>query len=78
MLVAAGAFRLVFVFIAARLYDQAEETARTAAAALQPKAGQGDPQAMSLWGGLTPGLRRVPDLPSFMQYAVVGRYLRRL
>ena len=53
MLVAAGAFRLVFVFIAARLYDQAEETARTAAAALQPKAGQGDPQAMSLWGGLT-------------------------
>ncbi len=24
------------------------------------------------------GLRRVPDLPSFMQYAVVGRYLRRL
>ena len=25
-----------------------------------------------------PGLRRVPDLPSFMQYAVVGRYLRRL
>ena len=25
-----------------------------------------------------PGLRRVPDLPSFMQYAVVARYLRRL
>jgi predicted phosphodiesterase len=24
------------------------------------------------------GLRRVPDLPSFMQYAVVRRYLRRL
>ena len=53
MLVAAGAFRLVFVFIAARHYDQAEETARTAAAALWPKADQGDPQAMSLWGGLT-------------------------
>jgi len=53
MLVAAGAFRLAFVFIAARHYDQAEETARTAAAALWPKADQGDPQAMSLWGGLT-------------------------
>ena len=53
MLVAAGAFRLVFVFIAARRYDQAEETARTATAALWPKADQGDPQAMSLWGGLT-------------------------
>ena len=53
MLAAAGAFRLVFVFIAARHYDQAEETARTAAAALWPKADQGDPQAMSLWGGLT-------------------------
>jgi tetratricopeptide (TPR) repeat protein len=53
MLVAAGAFRLVFVFISARHYDQAEETARTAAEALQQMADQGDPQAMSLWGGLT-------------------------
>jgi transcriptional regulator with XRE-family HTH domain len=53
MLVAAGAFRLVFVFLAAHHYDQAEETARTAADALWPKADQGDPQAMSLWGGLT-------------------------
>jgi hypothetical protein len=53
MLVAAGAFRLVFVFITARHYDQAEETARTAADALQPMADQGNPQAMSLWGGLT-------------------------
>jgi transcriptional regulator with XRE-family HTH domain len=53
MLVAAGAFRLVFVFLAARHYDQAEETARTAADALQAKADDGDPQAMSLWGGLT-------------------------
>jgi hypothetical protein len=26
----------------------------------------------------TPGLRRVPDLPSFKQYVVAGRYLRRL
>ena len=31
LLVAAGAFRLVFVFLTARHYDQAEETARTAA-----------------------------------------------
>jgi transcriptional regulator with XRE-family HTH domain len=53
MLVAAGAFRLVFVFINARHYDQAEETARTAAEALWPVADHGDPQAMSLWGGLT-------------------------
>ena len=53
LLVAAGAFRLVFVFIAARHYDQAEETARTAAEALQRMADSGDPQAMSLWGGLT-------------------------
>src|ERR1700751_6129675 len=53
LLVAAGAFRLGFVFIAARHYDQAEETARTAAEALWPMAYQGNPQAMSLWGGLT-------------------------
>jgi len=53
MLVAAGAFRLVFVFLAARHYDQAEETARTAADALQPLASQDNPQAMSLWGALT-------------------------
>jgi transcriptional regulator with XRE-family HTH domain len=53
MLVAAGAFRLVFVFLAARHYDQAEETARTAADALHPVADHGDPQAMSLWGALT-------------------------
>ena len=53
MLVAAGAFRLVFVFLAARHYEQAEETARTAADALQQMADLGDPQAMSLWGALT-------------------------
>ena len=53
MLVAAGAFRLVLVFLAARHYDQAEETARTAAEALQARADEHDPQAMSLWGGLT-------------------------
>jgi tetratricopeptide (TPR) repeat protein len=53
MLVAAGAFRLVFVFVAARHYDQAEETARTAADALQARADKGEPEAMSLWGALT-------------------------
>jgi hypothetical protein len=53
MLVAAGAFRLVFVFLTARHYDQAEETARTAAEALWPKADEGDLEAMSLWGALT-------------------------
>jgi transcriptional regulator with XRE-family HTH domain len=53
MLVAAGAFRLVFVFLAARHYDQAEETARTAADALSSRADQGEPEAISLWGGLT-------------------------
>jgi transcriptional regulator with XRE-family HTH domain len=53
MLVAAGAFRLVFVFLAARHYDQAEETARTAADALKAVAEAGDSAAMSLWGGLT-------------------------
>ena len=51
LLVAAGAFRLVFVFIAARHYDQAGETARTAAAALWPKAGDRCQQA-AMGGGL--------------------------
>ena len=53
LLVAAGAFRLVFVFLAARHYDQAEETARTTADSLTRVASDGDPQATSLWGGLT-------------------------
>jgi tetratricopeptide (TPR) repeat protein len=53
MLVAAGAFRLVFVFMTARYYDQAEETARTAAEAVSQRAGESDPQAMSLRGALT-------------------------
>jgi transcriptional regulator with XRE-family HTH domain len=53
LLVAAGAYRLVFVFIAARHYGQAEETARTAADALRPMTEEGNPEAMSLWGGLT-------------------------
>jgi transcriptional regulator with XRE-family HTH domain/HPt (histidine-containing phosphotransfer) domain-containing protein len=53
MLVAAGAFRLVFVFMTARYYDQAEETARTAAEALGHRASESDPQARSLRGALT-------------------------
>src|SRR5215472_2946535 len=53
MLVAAGAFRLVLVFLAARHYDQAEETARTATDALQPRVDEGDPLAMALYGALT-------------------------
>jgi transcriptional regulator with XRE-family HTH domain len=53
MMVAAGAFRLVFVFLTARHYDQAEETARTAADALRLLADDGDARAMSLWGALT-------------------------
>jgi transcriptional regulator with XRE-family HTH domain len=53
LLVGAGAFRLVFVFLAARHYGQAEETARTAADALRRLADEGQPEAMALWGALT-------------------------
>lgn len=53
LLMAAGAFRLGFVFLGARHFDQAEETARTAADALWFMAEEGRPEAMSLWGGLT-------------------------
>ncbi len=53
LLVAAGAFRLVFVFLAARHYDQAEGTARTAVEALTARATAGDNAAMSLCGGFT-------------------------
>jgi hypothetical protein len=53
LLVAAGAYRLVFVFINARHYDQGEETARTATDALWHLADEGSAEAMSLWGGLT-------------------------
>jgi transcriptional regulator with XRE-family HTH domain len=53
LMMAAGAFRLGFVFIGARHVDQAEETARTAADALWFLADEGRPEAMSLWGGLT-------------------------
>jgi transcriptional regulator with XRE-family HTH domain len=53
LLVAAGAFRLVFVFIGARYFGQAEATAGTAADALRHLADSGTPQAMSLWGAVT-------------------------
>jgi transcriptional regulator with XRE-family HTH domain/tetratricopeptide (TPR) repeat protein len=53
LLVAAGAFRLGFVFMSARHFDQAEETARTAADALWHLADSATPEAMSLWGALT-------------------------
>jgi transcriptional regulator with XRE-family HTH domain len=53
LLVAAGAFRLVIVFLGARYYAQAEETSRTAADALWHIADGGTPEAMSMWGALT-------------------------
>ena len=53
LLVAAGAFRLGFVFMSARHYEQAEEAARTAAEALWHLADESTPEAMSLWGALT-------------------------
>jgi hypothetical protein len=53
LLVAAGAQRLASVFLGARHYWLAEETARTTVAALQELAGIGDPDAVALCGGLT-------------------------
>jgi hypothetical protein len=53
LLVAAGAQRLASVFLGARHYSLAEETARTTVAALQELAGIGDPDAVALCGGLT-------------------------
>lgn len=53
ILVAAGAYRLGFVFLGAKRLDQAEEITRTAAEALWPLVDQDHPEAMSLWGGLT-------------------------
>ncbi|MEV6980056.1 helix-turn-helix transcriptional regulator [Sphaerisporangium sp. NPDC051017] len=53
LLMAAGAYRLGFVFLGARHFDLVEETARTAAEALWFLAEEGKPEAMSLWGGLT-------------------------
>jgi transcriptional regulator with XRE-family HTH domain len=53
LLVAAGAFRLVIVFLGARYYAQAAEVSRTAADALWKLADGGTPEAKSMWGALT-------------------------
>ena len=53
LLVAAGAFRLVIVFLGARYYAQAAEVSRTAADALWHLADGGTPEANSMWGALT-------------------------
>jgi hypothetical protein len=53
LLVAAGAQRLASVFLGARYYSLAEETARTTVAALEELAEIGDPDAVALCGGLT-------------------------
>jgi transcriptional regulator with XRE-family HTH domain len=53
LLVAAGAFRLVIVFLGARYYLQAAEVCGTAADALWHVADDGPPEALSMWGALT-------------------------
>lgn len=53
LLAGAGAFRLVIVFLGARSYDQAGETAGTAADALEALAFNGTAEAKSIWGALT-------------------------
>ncbi len=63
LLVAAGAFRLVIVFLGARYYLQAAEVARTAADALWHSTDEGTPEAISMWGALT------------LQRAVIAAYL---
>ncbi|WP_344481556.1 helix-turn-helix transcriptional regulator [Nonomuraea monospora] len=53
LMMAAGIFRLGFVFLGARQFDQVEESARTAAEALGSLIDAGEVGAMSLQGGLT-------------------------
>jgi hypothetical protein len=53
LLVAAGAFRLIIVFLGARYYAQAEQTSRTAADALEPLASDSMVEAAAMWGALT-------------------------
>ncbi len=53
LLVAAGAERLTSVFLGAERYALAEETARSTVTALRELAGAGDPDAISVCGGLT-------------------------
>lgn len=52
LLMAEGAFRLAIVFQGARRFDLVQQTARTAAAALDDLATQGEPAAVSLRGAL--------------------------
>lgn len=53
LLVAAGAFRLVIVFLGARYYRQAAEVCGTAADAMRHMAEGGPPEALAMWGALT-------------------------
>jgi hypothetical protein len=53
LLMAAGEFRLVLVFLGTREYEQAEHVAGMATDALQPLADSGDRAATSVWGALT-------------------------
>ncbi|KAB8197664.1 helix-turn-helix domain-containing protein [Nonomuraea phyllanthi] len=75
LLMAAGAFRLGFVFLGARHFDQVEETARTTAEALWFLTDQGNLEAMSLWGGLT--LQRAVAASRLNQADVAYEHLSR-
>lgn len=75
LMMAAGAFRLGFVFLGARHFDQVEENARTAAEALWFLVDQGKPEAMSLWGGLT--LQRAVAASRLNQANVAYEHLAR-
>jgi transcriptional regulator with XRE-family HTH domain len=75
LLMAASAHRLASVFLSARRYALAEETARTTIAALQGLAALGDPDAVALCGGLTL-LRAVVAARAGRQAAAYGQLAR--
>ncbi|MFG2071248.1 helix-turn-helix domain-containing protein [Nonomuraea maritima] len=75
LMMAAGAFRLGFVFLQARYFDQVEEAARTTAEALWFLTDQGNVEAMSLWGGLT--LQRAVAAARLNQADVAYEHLSR-
>jgi hypothetical protein len=75
LLMAASAHRLASVFLSARRYGLAEETARTTIAALQGLAALGDPDAVALCGGLTL-LRAVVAARAGRQGAAYGQLAR--
>jgi hypothetical protein len=75
LLMAASAHRLASVFLSARRYALAEETARTTIAALQGLAALGDPDAVALCGGLTL-LRAVVAARAGRQGAAYGQLAR--